>query len=110
MFSSVTLNSPRYPESIEPGRVHDRDAVLRCETRARLDEAGVALRDRDGEPGADHRTLAGPELDALARREVEPCVACVRATRDERVLVEAPDRQFDHAVDVWWVTVASATR
>ena len=38
------------------------------EPRARLDEAGVALRDRDGEAGADERPLARRELDALAGR------------------------------------------
>ena len=42
----------------EPGRVHDRDPVLRREARARLDEPGVARRDRDREPGADERPLA----------------------------------------------------
>ena len=55
----------------EARRVDDRDAVLRGEARARLDEAGVPLRDRDGEAGPDERALAGRELDALARGEVE---------------------------------------
>ena len=63
----------------EPGRVDDRDPVPRREPRARLDEAGVALRDRDREAGADDRALARAELDALARGEIEPGVARVGA-------------------------------
>ena len=66
----------------EARRVHDRDPVLRREPRARLDEAGVA---RPGSrPRARCRPVArspGAELDALARREVEPRVAGVRAHR-----------------------------
>ena len=93
----------------QPRRVHDRDAVLRREARARLDEARVSLGDRDGEPGADQRALARCELDVLARREVEARVAGVGAARDDRVVAQPPDRQLDHAVDVWWAA-ASAIR
>ena len=52
----------------EARRVDDRDAVLRGEAGARLDEAGVPVGDRDGEPGADERALTRRQLDALARR------------------------------------------
>ena len=65
----------------EPGRVDDRDAVPRGEARARLDEAGVAVGDRDREAGADGRPLPRREHDALAGREVEARVAGVRAAR-----------------------------
>ena len=65
----------------EARRVDDRDAVLRREPRTRLDEPRVAVGDRDREPGADERTLAGRELDALAGREVEARIARVRARR-----------------------------
>src|SRR5581483_10081334 len=92
----------------EPGRVDDRDPVLRREPRARLDEAGIAVGDRDGEPGADERPLAGPELDPLARREVEPGIAAVRTRRHDRVVTQATDRQLDHAMSD--VASASATR
>ena len=55
----------------QAGRVHDRDPVLAPRARARLDVAGVALRDRDREPGRDDRALARPELDTLAGGEVD---------------------------------------
>ena len=43
----------------ETRRVDDRDAVLRRKARPRLDEARVAVRDRDREPGRNERPLAG---------------------------------------------------
>ena len=70
----------------EPGRVDDRDAVLRGEPRARLHEAGVPLGDRDGEPGRDERALTGRELDTVAGAEVEPGVARVGARRHDRLV------------------------
>jgi hypothetical protein len=42
-----------------------------------LNEPGVALRNCDREAGADERALAGPELDALARGEIQPGISCI---------------------------------
>ena len=65
----------------------------RGEARARLDEAGVALGDRDGEAGADRRPLARAEHDALAGGQVEPRVAGVGALGKRRVLAQPRDRR-----------------
>ena len=56
------------PESMRPGELTTRDPVARGEARARLDEPGVALRDRDGEPGRRRR----PAPPARARRARRP--------------------------------------
>ena len=79
----------------QPRRVDDRDPVPRCKSRARLHEARMALGDRDGEPGADGRPLARPELDALARRQVEAGIARVGALGDRRVLAQPRDRELE---------------
>jgi hypothetical protein len=71
--------------------------VARREPRARLHEAGVAERDRDREPGADERTLAGRQLDALAGGEVESGVAGVCARGHDCVVAQPLHRQLDHA-------------
>ena len=63
---------------------------------ARLDEAAVAGRDRNGEAGRDRAPLARPEHDVLDAREVEPGVARIRARRHLRVGVKAADEQFGH--------------
>ena len=81
----------------EPGRVHDRDPVLRREAGARHDEPGVALGDRDGDAGSDERALARAELVPLARDEVEPGVAGIGARRQDGVVAEPRDGQVDHA-------------
>ena len=65
------------------------DSMVGCQPRARLDEAGVPLRNRDREPRADDSPLARPDLRALARDEVEPGIAHVGALGDDRVLVQA---------------------
>jgi hypothetical protein len=90
----------------EAGSVHDRDAVLDRKPGTRLDEARVALGDRDREAGADERALARRELDPVARGQVEAGVARVRARRDDRVVSQPPDRQLDQALS----RCASATR
>ncbi len=69
----------------EAWRVDDRDAVLSREPGARMDEAGVAFRDRDGEAGSDECPRAGRQLYSLGRGKVEPRVAGVRAHRQRRV-------------------------
>jgi hypothetical protein len=86
--------------------------VVGGEARARLDEAGMALRDRDREPGADGRPLAGGELDALAGGEVEARVARVGAGRDDRRVVQPADPELDQALSrrVSGSRLASATR
>ena len=81
----------------EPGRVHDRDPVLRRQARARNDEAGVTLGDRDGDACSDHRPLARPELVPLAGDEVEAGVARVGARGQHGVVAEPRDGQLDHA-------------
>src|SRR5687768_4469966 len=91
----------------EAGRVHDRDPVLRRETGARLDVAGVALRDRDREPCRDQGALPRRELDPLARGEVDACITRVRPARHLRVGPETPDRELDHTA---FSCAASATR
>jgi hypothetical protein len=55
--------------------VDDRDPVLGREAGARLDESGIAVGNRDREAGRDERALPRRELDAVAGRQVEPCVA-----------------------------------
>ena len=81
----------------EARRVHDRDAVLGGEPRARLDEAGVTVGDRNGEAGADDGPLPGAELHPLAGREIEAGIACVRADRQRRRVVETLHGQLGHA-------------
>src|SRR5581483_842768 len=81
----------------EPRCVHDRDPVLCREARARLDEAGVALGDRNSESRADGRARSGCKLDAFAGGEIETCVAAVRARRYDRVVAQTLNRQLDHA-------------
>lgn len=49
--------------------------MRRGKAGARLDEAGESVGDRDGEAGRNDGPLAGGELDALARGEVETGVA-----------------------------------
>ena len=73
--------------------------VIPCrdgEPGARLDEAGVALRDGDREAGADRRPLPRSQLDALARGEVEAGVARVRLAGQDGVVAQAADRELDH--------------
>src|SRR5581483_3870857 len=81
----------------EPGRVDHRDAVLRGKPGAWLDVAGVAVGNRDREAGADDHALARRQLDAVARCEIETCVAAVCAPRHDGVLAQAQDWQLDHA-------------
>jgi hypothetical protein len=78
--------------------VDDRDAVLRREPRARLDEAGKALGDRDGEARRDERSLTRRELDPLARREIEACVAVVCPRRDLGFRPQPTDVELDQAL------------
>ncbi len=82
----------------------------RGEPGAWLDEAGVALRNRNRQTGADHRPLPRPELDALAGGQVEPCVARVGADGDDRVLAQALERELDHLAERAGSSRASASR
>ena len=52
----------------QPGRVDDRDPVLGGEARARRDEPGMTLRDRDGDARADQRALARGRARGARRR------------------------------------------
>ena len=80
----------------QAGRVQHRHPVLGRQPRARLDEAGVPLGDRDREPRADDCPLARPDLRALARDEVEPGIARIGALGHDRVLVQALEEQLGH--------------
>ena len=71
--------------------------MARREPRAGLDETGVPGRNRDRQAGADHGALPRSELDALARRQIEPGVALVRPRGQRRAGVEALHRQPGHA-------------
>ena len=79
----------------EAGRVDDGDPVPRGQAGARLHEPGVALRDGDGEAGADGRALARAELDPVAGGQVEPRVARVGPAGDGGLGAQAPHRQVD---------------
>ena len=59
----------------QPRGVCERQAVLRRETRSRQHESRVAVGDRDGDAGRDHRAFAGEHLDVDVRTQVEPGVA-----------------------------------
>ena len=84
--------------------------MTRREAGARLDEAGIALGDRDGEAGRDERPLAGRQLDVLARGEVESRVAVVGALGDDGVGMETPDRELDQALSRCVLSDGSAIR
>jgi hypothetical protein len=77
---------------------------------ARLDEPCITLRDRHRKPGADECALAGPELDALAGRQVHPCVSRIGAFGNDGILPEALDRQLDQRARRTGSERASATR
>jgi hypothetical protein len=94
----------------EPRRVHHRETVAGCEPGAGLDEAGVAVRDRDGKPRADEGSLAWRELDALAGREVQAGIPRVGALGNDRVIPQPLDRQLDQRARRTGSTRASATR
>jgi hypothetical protein len=78
-------------------RVHDRDPVVRRETRARLHEARVAVRDRDCDAGTDRRALTRRQRYPLDGGEVEAGIAGVGLRREYGVGTEAADRQLDQA-------------
>ena len=97
---STTRISPRYPESIRPGRVDDADAVPRREAGAWLDEPGVPFRDLDRDTRSGRRR-ARPEQerDALTGGEVEPGVAVVCLPWQLGVGAKPPDGNVDHRAD-----------
>jgi hypothetical protein len=64
--------------------------------RARLHEPGVTLGDRNREPGADECALARTDLDAVARREIEPRVPRIRLRGDDGVVAQALNGELGH--------------
>ncbi len=58
----------------------------------------MTLRNRHGQAGRDHGALPRPELVAAASRQVQPGVAGIGLGRDDGVLPEAADRDFDQLV------------
>ena len=85
----------------EPRRVDHRDPVLRGEARARLDEARVALGDRDGEAGADERRARPVRARRARTRRGRGPHRRHRPARHDRVVAQPADRELDHAVDAW---------
>ena len=94
----------------EAGRIDNREPVARCETRTRLDEAGITVGNRNRQAGADERPLAGAELDTLARSEIEAGVTCIGALRDDCICMQSLDRKFDQRARRAGSERASATR
>src|SRR4029079_15855083 len=86
---------PGWAGVAEPRRVDPRDAVPGREPRPRLDEARVALRDRDRETGADQDPLPRPELDSFAGRQVQPRVPRIGSGWNDCVLAQTLNRQLD---------------
>jgi hypothetical protein len=81
----------------QAGRVEARDAVAQRQPAPRLDEPGVALRDRQGESGGDDRTsTAGLQHDPLACEQVEAGVARLRVRRQRQVGIESLHRDREH--------------
>ena len=64
---------------------------------ARLDEAGVPVGNRDCESRAHECTLPRADLDSVARGKIEPCVARVRLSRDNRVVAQPLDEELSHS-------------
>ena len=61
-----------------------------------LDESSEAVGDLDGQPGRHDGALARPELDALARSEIDAGVARVGARGKRRLGPQPPHPELDH--------------
>ena len=64
------------------------------QARARQDEARQALRNGDGEPGADADPLPRPDPGALGRVQVEARVGVVGAGRNRGRFAEAYESEW----------------
>src|SRR5690606_31209616 len=87
------------------GRVDDRDPVPGRETRPRVHETGVAVRQRDGHAGGNQRPLPRAELDVLTGVEVDAGVARVRLPRDRQAGVEAAQEDAHGGGVGHWIEV-----
>src|SRR5262249_19143899 len=94
----------------EPGAVDDRDPVFGGKAGPGLDEAGITVWDRDGEPGRNRRALTRSQLVLVAGAEVEAGVPGIGAGRQDGVVPTPHDRQRDRRVEVARSCLASATR
>ena len=100
VFKSSTRTSPRYPESIRPRRVHERDPVLRGEAGARQHQARVARRDLDRDSGADAGALARAERRRLGGVQVEAGIALVGAAGQPGTVPKQADAELHAAWSV----------
>ena len=107
VFSKQHLQLATVAGVDEAGRVDERDAVAGGEARAREDEAGVACRQLDRDPGADLRPLAGLEARGVERVEVVAGVVVVRADGQACCRIQAPDAQH---VEGWSRLPSAADR
>jgi hypothetical protein len=81
----------------EPRGIGHGDAVAQRQAAAREHEAGVPLRDGDGQARRDHRPpAAGSDDRVLSGQEVEAGVARPRVRREGQVRVEEHDGQPQH--------------
>lgn len=80
----------------QPRRVENGHSVAKGQSAARLDEPGVAERDRHGDPGRDERPATGRDHDIGARAQIEPGVAVVRVAGHGQLGVQQDDRDTKH--------------
>ena len=80
------------------------------ETGARHDESRMAVRNRDGDAGADDGPLPRAELGALAGREVQPRIALVGLCGKDGLVAQPRDLQLRHTRSAAELSPASATR
>jgi hypothetical protein len=78
------------------GRVHDRDAVPGRQAGARVDERGVAVRQRDGQPGPQHDALTRRDLGVLGGHQVAAGVARVGVRGQRHLRVQPADQDLQH--------------
>ena len=81
----------------QAGAVDEGDPVLARQSRARQDEARVAVGDLHRHPGADTPALARAEVRGVCRVEVHGGVALVGAGGDRGVLAQALEAQLHRA-------------
>src|SRR3984957_13699204 len=75
-------------------RVHQGDPVPGREARAGVQRAGVAVRQGDRDPSADHGPLPRPQVDVLGRRQVDAGVTGAGIARQRHLGVEPGDQHL----------------
>src|SRR5262245_52828373 len=76
-------------------RIDQRDAVPRGEPGPRMDERGVAVGQRDRDPGGNDGPLPGFQPHLSGREQVQPRVAGVSTGRQRQARVEPLDEHGD---------------